>query len=449
MRSPSRPFGSPLRTALLAASLGVAPSLGSGSLTAQALSPVERRVANWVDAHAVEAVDFLRRIVDLNSGTMNPEGVRTVGRLLAAELEGLGFATRWIELPPEMQRSGHLFARRQGEAGKSLLLIGHLDTVFEKDSPFQRFELVGDFTARGPGVEDMKGGDVVLLFALKALEAAGALDGADITVALIGDEEEPGQPVEVTRRPLLEAGQRVDVALGFEGAVRTTGSATVARRGSSGWTLRVSGTPGHSSQIFGPRYGTGAIFEVARILDTFYREVRTEEYLTFNPGIVLGGTEVVYDPNRARGTAFGKTNVIPATVVVDGGLRFISEEQKERARARMREIVHRNLPGTSAEIEFTDAYPAMPPTKGNYALLEVLDQVSRDLGYGPVEPVDPGARGAADISFVAPWVDGLDGLGVLGEGGHTLEETVDLRSIPVQTKKAALLIYRLTRPAAN
>jgi glutamate carboxypeptidase len=291
----------------------------------------------------------------------------------------------------------------------------------------------------------MKGGNLVILYALKALHAAGALEHTSITVAFTGDEENPGHPIEISRRDLIDAGIEADVALGFEGGVGSANSATVARRGSSGWMLKVTGTRGHSSQIFGEDYGSGAIFEVARILNAFHEEVRGEEYLTFNPGVILGGTDIEYDPALNRGGAFGKTNVIAQTVVVDGGLRFISEEQKERAWAKMREIVADHLPGTTAEIEFRDSYPAMPPTAGNQDLFELLDRVSRDLGLGAIDAVDPGARGAADISFVAPHADGLAGLGPLGDGGHTVEESVELGSLRTATLRAALLIHRLTR----
>ena len=424
--------------------LGAASGLGSPSAAAQALTPTEEAIVRYVDEHTEDAIAFLERTVNMNSGTMNHAGVREVGRVFAAELSGLGLATRWIDLPVEVNRAGHLFAEIDGGTGPRILLIGHLDTVFEEDSPFQRFERDGDMAA-GPGVEDMKGGNAVLLYALKALRSAGVLDSLRIVVALTGDEEKPGRPIDASRADLIEAAQRSDFALGFEGGVDGAGTATVARRGSSTWRLEVSGQRGHSSQIFGEQYGAGAIFEAARILAGFYDDVRGEQYLTFNPGVILGGTQISFDPSASRGTAFGKTNVIAQTVVVDGGLRFISADQLERAREGMRRVVSRHLPGTEAKIRFEDGYPAMPPTAGNFKLLGVLDRVSRDLGFGAVEAVDPGRRGAADISFAAPYVDGLDGLGVAGEGGHTVEEVVDLGSIPIVTKRAALLIYRLTR----
>jgi glutamate carboxypeptidase len=413
-------------------------------LAAQTLSPTEQEIVQFVENDVEESIDFLERVVNINSGTMNHAGVRAVGRGFQAEFDAMGFETRWIDMPDAVNRAGHLVAELAGHRGKCVLLIGHLDTVFESDSPFQRFERL-DSIARGPGTEDMKGGNVVVLYALKALRRAGALDGARIIVTFTGDEEDTGNPLSVSRRDLIESAKRCDVALGFEGGVGGLHTATVARRGFTGWTLRVRGRRGHSSLIFGEEYGAGAIYEAARILSAFYGEIRGERYLTFGPGIMLGGTQVAYDTAHARGNAFGKTNVIPEIVTVAGDLRTLTVEQAERTKERMRAVIARGLPGTSAEITFRDSYPPMAPTPGNYALLEALDRVSRDLGYGPIQAVDPSRRGAADVSFVAPYVDGLDGLGVLGSGGHTPNEAIDLRSLPIATKRAALFIYRLTR----
>ena len=111
----------------------------------------------------------------------------------------------------------------------------------------------------------------------------------------------------------------------------------------------------------------------------------------------------------------------------------------------MQEIVSRSLPQTKAQITFVDNYPAMSPTPENYALLKLFNQASLDLGLGKIEAYDPGGRGAGDISFVAPFVSGLDGLGIRGGGSHAPDEFADLDSLPIQIKRTALLIYRLTR----
>jgi glutamate carboxypeptidase len=417
------------------------------ALSAQ-VSQDEAALARFIDEHAEESIDLLERLVNINSGSLNLEGVREVGAVLDAELARIGFDTRWIDFPAAVNRAGHLFAERTGGQGKRLLLIGHLDTVFEEDDAFQTFDRQGSI-GFGPGTDDMKGGDVVMVLALQALASIGALDDATIRIIFTGDEERPGEPLELVRRDLIEAAKVSDAVLGFEGGVRDEQGdwATTARRGSSGWTLRVTGTQAHSSRIFSDEVGAGAIFEASRILNDFYQVVRGEQYLTFNAGMIVGGTDVSYDVDAAAGTAFGKTNVVPRDVVVAGGIRTISEDQLQRAQAAMREVVEQHLPHTRASIEFDEGYPAMAPTDGNQALLDLYNEGSSDLGLGTLQVLDPSMRGAADISFAAPYVDGLAGLGAVGSGAHSPSEQVDLSSIAVQAKRAAILIYRLTRAA--
>jgi glutamate carboxypeptidase len=416
------------------------------SAAGQELSPAEDTMVRFLADSEEEAIALLERVVNINSGTMNHDGVRQVGSIFREELDALGFETRWVEFTPEMNRAGQLFATRIGTGGgPKILMIGHLDTVFEKDSPFQTFQRDGD-RATGPGVADMKSGDVVILYALKALAHAGVLDDLSVVVALTGEEESPADPISISRKDLVEAGKWSDLALGFEGGRRVgeVEYATVARRGSTGWVLEVTGEMGHSSRIFNEEYGAGAIFEAARILNAFYEEVRGEEYLTFNAGLFLGGTDIEYDEGEARGSAFGKSNVIPQTVVVRGGIRTISGEQLDRTRNHMEEVVARSRPRTTATITFSDGYPPMAPTPENYALLEKLTRVSQDLGYGPLEALDPGLRGAADISFVAPYTPGLAGMGPYGSGAHSPEESLDLTSIKRTATRAAVFMYRLT-----
>ena len=414
-----------------------------GSSYAQKLSSQEKKILKKVELNHEEALQFLEQTVNINSGTMNADGVRQVGHLFDERFKGIGFETSWIEMPKEMNRAGHFFAEHKGKKGKRLLLIGHLDTVFEKDSPFQNYVKEGD-KATGPGVEDMKGGDVIILYALKALKEAGYLKDTQIIVALHGDEEESGKPISISRKDIIEAAKRSDIALGYE-ASSGFNEATLARRGSSGWELRVTGKRAHSAGIFSDEDGAGAIFETSRILNEWYETLSNEKYLTFNPGIITGGTFAEYDKSKASTTAFGKTNVVPQSVIVAGGLRFISEEQKALARKKMQEIVDNNLPKTGAEFTYWDSYPAMAPTEGNEEVMQILSQVSQDMGHPPVVAYDPMKRGAADISFVAAYTDGLDGLGSMGGAGHTPQEWIDLTTFEDLTKRTAVLIYRLTR----
>ena len=412
-------------------------------VNAQKLSRMEKKIVEKVTRYDQEAIEFLEKVVNINSGTMNLAGVKAVGDEFETALKELDFTTQWIEMPKEMNRAGHLFASIRGNKGKKLLLIGHLDTVFEADSPFQTFQRK-DSIAYAPGGNDMKGGNVVILYALKALHELDLLNDASITVAFTGDEERTGKPLSISRKDLIEAAKGSDIALGFETATGFN-NATIARRGASGWKVETAGKRAHSSGVFSERTGAGAIFELSRILHQFYEEVRGEEYLTFNPGNLLGGTFVDYEPLKSSGSAYGKTNVVAQTALVHGGLRFISEEQKENARAKMRAIVNNHLPSTNATITFTNSYPAMGPTTANKALLNELSEVSQALGFGEVEAYDPGRRGAADISFVADYVDGLDGLGSMGSGAHTPQETVNLKTFNDLIQRTAIFIYRLTQ----
>lgn len=409
---------------------------------AQKLSKKEKKILTSIENNNAEAISFLEKVVNINSGTLNAKGVKEVGMVFQQAFDNIDFKTRWVEMPEEMNRAGHLFAETSGDKGKKLLLIGHLDTVFEEESPFQKFKKINDSIAHAPGGNDMKGGDVIILFALKALHENGLLRDAQIIAALTGDEESTGKPLNISRKDLIDAAKRSDIALGFETATGYN-NATIARRGSSDWEVEVTGKRAHSSGVFSEETGAGAIFEMSRILNAFYTDVKGEEYLTFNPGVLVGGTFAEIDDLTSKGTVFGKTNVVAQKAVVKGGLRFISEEQKENARNKMREIVANNLPQTSAEVKFTDSYPAMAPTKGNEDLLEIFSNVSEALGQGKVAAYDPSKRGAADISFVASYVDGLDGLGTMGNNAHTPEETVNLNTIENLTKRAAILIYRL------
>jgi len=428
------------RTYLMIAVLLAAP-VASHS---QALSPAERRIVSSVDANSPAGVSLLERLVNINSGTHNFAGVRAVADALAPEFQKLGFTTRWSD-GTSWSRAGHLIAEWKGNGtGRKLLLIGHLDTVFERDSPFQRFERVGTDSARGPGIADMKGGNVVMLLALKALKDAGLLEQLQVTAVITGDEEDSGRPIATARADLTSAADWADIALGFENGPEAPHVAVIARRGSTTWWLRTSGTPSHSSQVFRPEVGSGAIYEMARVLAAFHDSLSNDPPLTFNPGVMVGGTMVTFDAVQNRGTAFGKTNVVAESAYVAGDLRALTPEQLARAKATMQRLAARHYPRTNAVLTIDDGYPPFAPTDGNRRLLAILDQGSRDAGLPSVGPVDPARAGAADISFVAGRVEAaLDGLGLKGRADHTVNETADLNMLAVQAKRAAILMARL------
>jgi glutamate carboxypeptidase len=427
----------PVRKTLLACWLVVVCASG------QSLSPVQNKIIDAVNADEQNSLTLLEQLVNINSGTLNPAGVRKVADVLRAQFEALGFTCRWIPMDA-VQRAGHLVAERKGTHGKRVLLIGHMDTVFEADSPFQQFVRNGD-KATGPGAEDMKGGIVIMLSALKALNSAGALDGANITVFLTGDEERHGNPTSISRGDLIEAGKNSDAALEFEAGVRVAGhdEASIARRSSYGWTLKTTGKEAHSAGVFGSA-GFGAIYELTRILDRFRQELR-EEGVTYNVGLIAGGSSVTADTANASVSATGKSNIIPAAAQASGDLRTVTDAQYEKIRQHMEQIVADHLAGTTATITFGEGYPAMPETDGNRALLRELNNVNKSLGLDAMEPYDPALRGAGDLSFVAPYTAGISGLGSFGKGSHAPGETVELSSQTYQTRRVAMFLLALTR----
>ncbi len=435
-----------MRSALTAAILAAATFAYASPGQAAPRDRAEARMVSVVEAEHDRNLKLLEALVRVNSGTMNLPGVEQVGRILRPEFEQLGFEVRWVPMA-KVGRAGHLIATHKGDGrGKRLLLIGHLDTVFEPDSPFQGWAVRGD-VAEGPGVGDMKGGDVVIVAALRAMHAAGTLKNADITVVLTGDEEKPGEPLADARADLIAAGRNSDVALDFEGLSRDSAGrdiGSIARRSSTSWTITAKAPSGHSSGVCKPNAGCGAIYELSRIIEAFRQEL-PEPNLTYNVGLVVGGSQAKLNDGDTGGAASGKPNIISAEAIARGDIRTLSPEQEARVRDKMKAIVARHLDKATAEIVFSDdGYPPMAPTEGNKALLAKLNAVNADLGLPQMPQGDPANRGAGDISFVA-FIDGLVGLGMAGEGSHAPGETADLKSLDVQAKRAAVLMTRLSR----
>jgi glutamate carboxypeptidase len=410
---------------------------------AQGLSATERKIASFADSENDQNTTFLEQLVNVNSGTMNTAGVHQIADMLAPRFRALGFTVRWVPMD-EVHRAGHLIAEHPAQGGKRLLLIGHLDTVFEKDSPFQTWQRKGNI-ATGPGSTDIKGGDTVMLAALDAMQSAGVLQKASVTVILTGDEERPGEPISIARRDLIELAKESDVALDFEGGSTIQGVdyGSTSRRSSLMWNLKATGKTGHSSAIFNSSIGDGAVYEISRCIDAF-RQQLPEKDLTFNVAFVVGGSTATLDPSQTSGQFTGKSNVIPPIAYASGDIRTISDEQTKRVEAKMTQIVAKHLPKTDASLEFEDGYPAMPATPGNRALLGLLNQVNSDANLPHMLELDPLMRGAGDISFIAKYDDSLAGLGAIGGNGHREGEFIDLDHQATQVKRAALLMYRLS-----
>lgn len=289
---------------------------------------------------------------------------------------------------------------------------------------------------------DDKGGMVTMLFALQALKANGSLQDMNIAVVLVGDEELAAKPTDISRKALIDEAKKSDIALGFEFALSANQLVT-NRRGLSEWFLTSKGLEHHSATIFQPDTGFGAIYESARVLDQIRAQLSNTPGLTINPGIVLGGASAVEDIENGKGVASGRKTSVAKTSLTHGDLRFASDEQKDQAESKIQAIVSQPLSQTSSTFLLKPIMPVMAQTPGNLELLKQYSQVSQDLAGPALEPVPATERGSADISYISKFVSAsLDGLGAAGEATHTENETIELNSLAVATKRAAVFMSR-------
>ncbi|MGE1153643.1 M20 family metallopeptidase [Pseudomonas kitaguniensis] len=409
-------------------------------------SEAEKKMVAYVDQHRSEQLSFLEELVNINSGTENVKGVTQVGNLIKKKFEDIGFETEWHDLPVGMNHAGSLVAIHKGKSPKRLLLIGHLDTVFPEGSTFQKLIYIEDGKkAKGPGVIDDKGGIVTMLYALQALNTSGLLADMNVAVVLVGDEELAAKPTEISRKVLIDEAKKSDIALGFEFALSNNQLVT-NRRGLSEWFLTSKGVEHHSATIFHPATGFGAIYESARVLDQIRSQLSNTPGLTINPGIALGGASAVEDVENGNGVAAGRKTSVAIISSVHGDLRFTSEEQENIAVSKIQSIVSKPLTKTSSDFVLKPIMPVMAETKGNLELLKRYSAVSQDLGGPVLQAVPATERGGADISYVSKFVSAsLDGLGASGEAAHSEQETIDLISLTMATKRAAIFMGRYNR----
>jgi len=438
-------FKPALKAGYIATVLACSSLLFSSMSWSQSLTAAEKMIIAQVDKNFEQQLKFLEQTVNINSGTQNKAGVKQVGQVYKRAFDDIGMTTEWVKLPEKVNRADHLTAKLiNGNKAKvkDILLIGHLDTVFSKTSEFQRFEREGDII-RGPGVTDMKDGNSIIVYALKALHQSNQLGQANYRVILNSDEESVGRPINLSRLPMVAMAKKSDYSLSFESGWQD--AVSIARRGNTSWTLEVDAKRAHSSGVFSDNTGAGAIFEASRILNGFYSQVRGESGLTFNPGIIAGGTEVEAGDKANSFNVYGKTNIVAQKALVRGDMRFISNQQRENVKNKMSQIVATNLPKASAKIAFKDGYPAMTASEGNKRLLETFNTLSQDMGYGDVHAFPPEKRGAGDAAFVANYVDTIDGLGASGGGSHSTREYLNVESLRMATKRAAIFLYRLSQ----
>jgi glutamate carboxypeptidase len=411
---------------------------GLPSIAAENIEPAitakEIEIGSWLEAQEADMLELLERITNINSGTLNKSGVDELATIFRAELISLGFSISilpgdLIEMPScpgsnyNIDVTDHLLASNTGQ-GQKLLLMGHLDTVFPLSSPFQKFRREGDIMF-GPGVADMQGGLVVMLYALKALQEFGELAEKNITVLLNSDEEIGSLS---SRKYIEEQALIHDWGLVYESS--GTNSLTRSRKGLGQARFVVNGIASHAGGAH--EQGRSAIKELAYKIVEIENMTNYESGVTVNVGIVNGG--------EARNT------VAPcAEAFVD--LRYPTPEQGSEARSQFEQIANQvfSYPVDSGELT-TERWinlhrPPKIPTEESDYLLEKTRAIGRLLGQElGVSDSGGGTDGSLSQAVGLPT---LDSLGVAGTGAHSNREEARLSSLVERAKLSALLIRRL------
>lgn len=436
---PALPLPTTIKRGLVTATLCALTAMLPAALLAQAqvespISSAEQELNNWLQSREDEMIDVLEQLTNINSGSLNKAGVDEIARFFSAELRELGFSISTlpgdvIEMPScpgsnySIDVADHVLATRSGSSSR-LLLMGHMDTVFPPDSPFHEFRREGD-TMYGPGVADMKGGLVVMLYALKALHEAGELDDLSISILLNSDEEVGSLS---SRKYLEEQARQHDWGLVYESSGR--GNLTRQRKGLGQARFVVTGQAAHAGAAH--ERGRSAIKELAYKIVEIENMTDYESGVTVNVGIVNGG--------EARNT------IAPcAEGLID--LRYPEPQQGLDAAAQFEEIFSRvySYPVDSGEIS-TESWvnlhrpPKIPTAESDY-LMEKARAIGRLLGQD-LGVTDSG--GGTDGSLTqAVGLPTQDSLGVAGTGAHSNREEARVSSLVESAQLNAILIRRL------
>jgi len=429
----------------------------AGATKVAPLDNKEKELAKLLDGKKGEMIAILKEIVEINSGSRNAAGIDSVGKILSARLIKLGFKEEFIPAKAEtvdvagekkIQTSGpHRILRKPGK-GEKVLLMGHLDTVFEPESGFLNFEQLWSApqttltdsglinrgaidVGKGPGVADMKGGLVVIVFALEALDKAGLLKDKDVTVFFNGDEETGSK---TSKDRIFTEAIWADFCLNFEeGRDVPYGGIVVARKGTASATITCRGRAAHAGNQH--YLGINAAVELSQKLLELSKLSDYKRGITASPGVIDLGP-------------FAKSNRVPDFARAEVDFRYLDPADTSYLRAKVEEIcgkVYLRNPWTKeeakTELDFEFDFPPMRPDTARYRWAGEVLALARLLN---VPAGVKGSAGGADASIAAlAGCMTLDALGPVGGASHTTDEWVHLNTLPDRAKLTALILSRI------
>ncbi len=376
------------------------------------------QIVAFLESSRSDFLADLSALVNVDCGTHNKAGVDRVGQWIGARCAVWDWEVERLALT---EHGDCWLARLHGNGAGRILLMGHLDTVYPDGTAAARPMRFEEAKIIGPGVCDMKGGLLVGMYALRALQIANFRDFAEIAFFFNSDEEigSPGS------RPIYAPiARRMDAALVLESA-RANGDIVSARKGSGEFTLRVTGKAAHAGVE--PEKGANAVVELAHQIIALQELNGLAPGVTVNADVIVGGT---------------KSNVIPeeAWVIVD--VRAIDPAGAEAITSALTSLPTRTiLPGTHAQVSGHFSYPPMARTPAVRFLAELARDSARELGF---EINDVATGGASDANVLASLgVPVLDGLGPIGGLDHSSDEYIEIDSLAPRAAMMAGLIQRI------
>lgn len=386
-------------------------------MTNQAAASTVTSYLQFCEQRQPEMLDVLKRITEMESPSDSKESVDRLGQTLRQELEKMGAK---VTVHSEARFGNHLQAEFEGSrSGKPVLLLGHFDTVWPLGTLASMPFRIAEGRVFGPGVLDMKAGIVMMMFALRALQQAGA-GHRPVTIFLDTDEEVGSE----SSRPLTESIARsCEAVLVIEPAQGPQGHLKTARKGVGDYTIRVHGRASHSGVDF--EKGHSAIVELARQVLEVTKFTDLNAGLTVNPGVIQGGT---------------RTNVVAAEAHADVDVRIARMADAEGLEQKFRGL--RAFDG-NCRLEISGGLnrPPMERTPGTVRLLALAQSLARELGF---ELGEAATGGGSDGNFTsALGIPTLDGLGVVGEGAHAINESFVLEHWARRTAILAGLIQAI------
>lgn len=373
-------------------------------------------VLSFIERHEKEQLDFLIKLCNQNSYSFNREGVNSVGEMIVNHLNGI-LPVHQIEKFEKVGDS-HIFST--GDFEKSIYLAGHMDTVFPKTHAFQMCSIKGDIL-NGPGTGDMKGGLVVIIYALKALKKTGILDDLQLTVIFNSDEEIGSK---YSQKIMERERQKALMCLVAECA-GVNNSIVVSRNGKMGAKMKSYGKSQHVS--VGNHEKSSAILEIA------HKIIEIESLNNIYPGVSL-------NIGKVEGGLGPATIAAEAEAYID--IRWEQEEHKEKLVSNIESIIgKKELKGCYSEFEILNNRPSMPFSGNNQNLIDTIKALGQEIGQNvPTEH----RRGTSDANYFGSInVPTIDGLGPISEWDHTENEYIKISSLHDRTRLLALFLLKI------